>query len=107
MKNFKARRWQQEAIKRSINDESGGIFLESAGGRGKTLCALEIAKLRKAKKVVVVNNRVSILSGWEKSYHEFGYNDCFELVVLTDKKLSNLVKDGSKLTCDALIIEEG
>ena len=67
MKNFKARKWQNEAIKRSANDESGGIFLESAGGRGKTLCALEIAKQRKAKKVIVVNNRDSILSGWEKS----------------------------------------
>ena len=56
MKRFKARKWQNEAIKRSINDKSGGIFLESAGGRGKTLCALEIAKLRKAKKAIVVNN---------------------------------------------------
>ena len=106
MKEFKARKWQNEAIKRSVNDGSGGIFLEAAGGRGKTLCALEIAKQKEAKKVIVVNNRVSILNGWEKSYNEFGYNDCFELVVLTDKKLSNLVKDGSKLTCDVLILDE-
>ena len=106
MKQFKARKWQKEAIKRSINDESGGIFLEAAGGRGKTLCALEIAKQRKAKKVIVVNNRVSILNGWEKSYNEFGYNKSFELVALTDKKLSNLVKEGSKMACDVLIIDE-
>ena len=72
MKRFNPRKWQEEAIKRSLNDTSGGIFLESAGGRGKTLCALEIAKQKKAKKVIVVNNRVSILSGWEKSYNEFG-----------------------------------
>ena len=106
MKVFKARKWQQEAIKRSINDESGGIFLESAGGRGKTLCALEIAKQRQAKKVIVVNNRVSILSGWEKSFNEFGYDKSFELVAITDKKLSNIVKEGSKMACDVLIIDE-
>ena len=106
MKEFNARKWQQEAIRRSINDESGGIFLESAGGRGKTLCALEIAKQRKAKKVIVVNNRVSILNGWEKSYTEFGYNKSFELVALTDKKLSNVVKEGSKMACDVLILDE-
>ena len=106
MKTFKARKWQEEAIKRSINDTSGGIFLESAGGRGKTLCALEIAKQRKAKKVIVVNNRVSILSGWGKSYKEFGYNKSFELVAITDKKLSNIVKEGSKMACDVLILDE-
>ena len=106
MKEFKARRWQEEAIKRSIHDESGGIFLEAAGGRGKTLCALEIAKQRQAKKVIVVNNRVSILNGWEKSYDEFGYNKSFELVALTDKKLSNTVKEGSKMACDVLILDE-
>ena len=106
MKKFEARKWQQEAIKRSLNDTSGGIFLESAGGRGKTLCALEIAKQRDAKKVIVVNNRVSILNGWEKSYNEFGYNKSFELVAITDKKLSNIVKEGSKMTCDVLIIDE-
>lgn len=106
MKEFKARAWQKEAIERSINDDSGGIFLESAGGRGKTLCALQIAKERKAKKVIVVNNRVSILSGWEKSYKDFGYNKSFELVTITDRKLSNTVKTGSKLACDVLIIDE-
>lgn len=106
MKEFKARKWQNEAIKRSVNDESGGIFLEAAGGRGKTLCALEIAKQKKAKKVIVVNNRVSILNGWEKSYNEFGYNKSFELVALTDKKLFSIVKEGSKMACDVLILDE-
>ena len=106
MKEFKARRWQKEAIKRSINDDSGGIFLESAGGRGKTLCALEIAKQKKAKKVIVVNNRLSILNGWEKSYNEFDHCKSFELVTITDRKLSNTVKTGSKLTCDVLILDE-
>lgn len=106
MKRFKARRWQEEAIKRALNDTSCGIFLESAGGRGKTLCALEIAKQKEAKKVIVVNNRVSILSGWEKSYDEFGYNKYFELVTITDKKLSNIVKGGAKPVCDVLILDE-
>ena len=106
MKVFKARRWQEEAIKRALNDTSGGIFLEALGGRGKTLCALEIAKQRQAKKVIVVNNRVSILNGWEKSYKEFGYDKSFELVALTDKKLSSIVKEGSKMACDVLIIDE-
>ena len=106
MKEFKARKWQNEAIKRSADDASGGIFLEAAGGRGKTLCALEIAKQKNAKKVIVVNNRVSILSGWEKSYKEFGYDKSFELVALTDKKLSSIVKEGSKMACDVLILDE-
>lgn len=106
MKKFEARRWQKEAITRAVNDESGGIFLESAGGRGKTLCALEIAKQKKAKKVIVVNNRVSILSGWDKSYKDFGYDESFELVTITDKKLSNLVKNGAKMACDVLILDE-
>lgn len=106
MKIFKARLWQEEAIKRSVNDESCGIFLESAGGRGKTLCALEIAKQRKVKKVIVVNNRLSILNGWEKAYNDFGYDKLFELVTITDRKLSNTVKTSSKIACDVLIIDE-
>ena len=106
MKEFKAREWQKEAIKRSLNTEHKGIFLEAAGGRGKTLCALQIAKEHNAKKVIVVNNRVNILKGWEKSYKEFGYDNSFELVTITDKKLSNLAKDGSRLASDVLILDE-
>lgn len=106
MKHFKARRWQQEAIKRALNDTSGGIFLEAAGGRGKTLCTLQIAKERKAKKVIIVNNRLSILNGWVKAYDDFGYDNSFELVTITDKKLSSLVKNGPKLSCDVLILDE-
>lgn len=106
MKRFKARRWQQEAIKRALSDTSWGMFLESAGGRGKTLCALEIAKQKKAKKVIVINNRVSILEGWRKSYEDFGYDNSFELVTITDKKLSSLVNSGQKIVCDLLILDE-
>lgn len=106
MKEFKARKWQDVAIKRALNDTSGGIFLEAAGGRGKTLCTLEIAKQKKAKKVIVVNNRVSILDGWCKSYKDFDYDNSFELVAITDRKLSNLVKEGSKIACDVLILDE-
>ena len=106
MKDFKARKWQETAIKRALNNTSGGIFLEALGGRGKTLCALEIAKQKEAKKVIVINNRLSILEGWEKSYRDFGYDNSFELVAITDRKLSNLAKEGSKLACDVLIIDE-
>lgn len=106
MKKFKARQWQKEAIKRALNDTSGGIFLEAAGGRGKTLCTLEIAKQKKAKKVIVVNNRLSILNGWVKAYNDFGYDKYFELVTITDKRLSNLVKNGTKLACDVLFLDE-
>ena len=106
MKHFKARKWQKEAIKRALNDKSGGIFLEAAGGRGKTLCALQIAKERKAKKVIVINDRVSILEGWRKTYGDFSYNKSFELVTITDKKLSNLIKSGGKMACDVLILDE-
>ena len=72
MKEFEAREWQNEAIKRALENEAKGIFLEASGGRGKTLCALEIAKQKKAKKVLVINNRLSILDGWKKSIEEFG-----------------------------------
>ena len=106
MKKFKARQWQKEAIKRALNDTSGGIFLEAAGGRGKTLCTLQIAKEHKAKKVIVVNNRLSILNGWVKAYEDFGYDKSFELVTITDRKLSNTIKSGSKLACDVLILDE-
>lgn len=105
MKIFKARRWQEEAIKRSINDESGGIFLESAGGRGKTLCALEIAKQKKANKVIVVNNRVAILDGWKETVKKFEFDKNFEVIYLTDRALQNLVKK-QKITCDVLILDE-
>ena len=106
IKEFKPRKWQEEAIKRSINDTSGGIFLESAGGRGKTLCALEIAKRREAKKVIVINNRLSILEGWKKSIEEFGYDKVYQIETMTDKTLVSAIKKGSRPACDVLIIDE-
>lgn len=106
IKEFKPRKWQEEAIKRSINDASGGIFLESAGGRGKTLCALEIAKRKKAKKVIVINNRLSILEGWKKSIEEFGYDKVYQIETMTDKTLVSTIKKGSNPACDVLIIDE-
>lgn len=106
IKEFKHRKWQEEAIKRSINDASGGIFLESAGGRGKTLCALEIAKRKKAKKVIVINNRLSILEGWKKSIEEFGYDKVYQIETMTDKTLVSTIKKGSNPACDVLIIDE-
>ena len=106
MKVFKPRKWQAEAIKRALNDNSGGIFLESAGGRGKTLCALEIAKQKKAKKVLVINNRLSILDGWNKSIEEFGYDKAYQIETMTDKTLVSTIKKGSRPACDVLIIDE-
>ena len=105
MKRFKARRWQEEAIKRSIHDESGGIFLEAAGGRGKTLCALSICKAKSADKVIVVNNRVAILDGWKETVKKFEFDKDFEVIYLTDRALQNLGKK-QKLSCDVLILDE-
>ena len=98
IKEFNPRKWQEEAIKRSLNDTSGGIFLESAGGRGKTLCALEIAKQKKAKKVIVINNRLSILEGWKKSIAEFGYDKIYQIETMTDKTLVSATKKGSQVS---------
>lgn len=106
MKTFKARKWQEEAIKRSLTNPANGIFLEASGGRGKTLCALEIAKQRKAKKVIIVNNRLSILAGWEKSIKDFGYDKVFEYEIITDKTLVSSIKKGTSKGCDILIIDE-
>lgn len=106
MKEFKAREWQKEAIKRALENEVKGIFLEASGGRGKTLCALEIAKQKKAKKVLVINNRLSILDGWKKSIEEFGYNKVYQIETMTDKTLISTIKKGSRPACDVLIIDE-
>lgn len=106
MKEFKAREWQKEAIKRALENEAKGIFLEASGGRGKTLCALEIAKQKKAKKVLVINNRLSILDGWKKSIEDFGYDKAYQIETMTDKSLVSIVKKGSRPACDVLIIDE-
>lgn len=46
------------------------------------------------------------MNGWVKAYEDFGYDKSFELVTITDRKLSSLVKNGPKLSCDVLILDE-
>ncbi|MGC4440824.1 DEAD/DEAH box helicase family protein, partial [Streptococcus suis] len=75
------------------------------GGRGKTICALSICRHKRAKKVIIVNNRLSILEGWQKSVKDFGFDEHSDYQFLTDRKLQNLVKK-EKVTCDVLIIDE-
>ncbi|HEM2809885.1 TPA: type III restriction endonuclease subunit R [Streptococcus suis] len=98
------RKWQAEAVKRS-DWVTNGIFLEALGGRGKTICALEICKHKQAKVVVIVNNRLSILDGWMETISRGGYDREMVFKVITDRKLQDLVKKG-KLHCDILIIDE-
>ncbi|HFU3841833.1 TPA: DEAD/DEAH box helicase family protein [Streptococcus suis] len=98
------RKWQAEAVKRS-DWVTNGIFLEALGGRGKTICALEICKHKQAKVVVIVNNRLSILDGWMETITRGGYDRKMVFKVITDRKLQDLVKKG-KLHCDILIIDE-
>ncbi|HEL1594612.1 DEAD/DEAH box helicase family protein [Streptococcus suis] len=98
------RKWQAEAVKRS-DWVTNGIFLEALGGRGKTICALEICKHKQAKSVVIVNNRLSILDGWMETISRGGYDRAMAFKVITDRKLQALVKKG-KLHCDILIIDE-
>lgn len=98
------RKWQAEAVKRS-DWVTNGIFLEALGGRGKTICALEICKHKQAKVVVIVNNRLSILDGWMETISRGGYDREMVFKVITDRKLQDLVKKG-KLHCDVLIIDE-
>lgn len=104
MAELQLRKWQAEAVKRS-DQPTKGIFLEALGGRGKTICALEICKHKKAKKVIVVNNRLSILDGWMETISRGRYSDTIAFVVVTDKKLQSLVKTGT-VACDILIIDE-
>lgn len=98
------RKWQAEAVKRS-DWVTNGIFLEALGGRGKTICALEICKHKQANSVVIVNNRLSILDGWMETISRGGYDKGMTFKVITDRKLQDLVKKG-KLHCDVLIIDE-
>ena len=79
--------------------------LWEAEGRGKTICALSICKAKSADKVIVVNNRVAILDGWEETVKKFGFDKDFEVIYLTDRALQNLVKR-QKMTCDVLILDE-
>lgn len=99
------RKWQAEAIKRSDRN-CPGIFLEAYGGRGKTICAFEIAKHKGAKKVLVINNRLAILNGWNSTYQNLGYNTDFELETMTDRRLQNRLASGESVECDVFIIDE-
>ena len=99
------RKWQAEAVKRSDRN-CPGIFLEAYGGRGKTICAFEIAKHKSAKKVLVINNRLAILNGWNSTYQNLGYNTDFELETMTDRRLQNRLASGESIECDVFIIDE-
>ena len=99
------RKWQAEAVKRS-DHLSNGIFLEALGGRGKTICALAIAKHKKAKKIIITNNRLAILNGWIDAVKFMNFDKDVEIIIQTDKYLQNQVKKGHKLDCDVLIVDE-
>ena len=99
------RNWQAEAVERS-NRDCPGIFLEAYGGRGKTICAFEIAKHKGAKRVLVINDRLAILNGWDTTYRNLGYDQHFKLEIMTDSRLKNVVKNGETIDCDVFIIDE-
>ena len=99
------RKWQEEAVKRS-EQETQGIFIEALGGRGKTICALVIAKHKNAKKIIITNNRLSILEGWKDAIKIMNFDDDVACSIVTDRTLQNLIKKGEKFDCDVLIIDE-
>ncbi|OHX26783.1 type III restriction endonuclease subunit R [Streptococcus iniae] len=99
------RKWQSESIRRS-KEPGRGIFLEALGGRGKTICALEICKAKRVKSVIIVNNRKNILQGWQETIDNFGYDSEIAFMLITDKSLKNKLKTSPKMTCDVLIIDE-
>ena len=102
---LKLRKWQSEAIKRSER-ATYGIFLEALGGRGKTICALAIAKEKNAKKIIITNNRLSILEGWKYAIKKMNFDSDVEFIISTDRSIQNMLKKGSKFNCDVLIIDE-
>lgn len=102
--NVQLRKWQAEAVQRS-DRATLGIFLEALGGRGKTICALAICQHKQAKRVIIVNNRLSILQGWEETIVKFGFDKSIQFTVITDRSLQNLVKK-QKIACDVLVIDE-
>ncbi len=104
MEKLQLRKWQAEAVRRS-DKITNGIFLEALGGRGKTICALAIAKHKKAKKVIITNNRLAILNGWIEAIEKIGLKD-IEFDIVTDRTLQNRAKKGEQLECDILIVDE-
>ena len=105
MGKLQLRKWQTEAVKRS-DMLTNGIFLEALGGRGKTICALAIAKHRKAKRIIITNNRLAILNGWIDAVKFMNFGKDVEIIIQTDRYLQNQIKKGKKLACDVLIIDE-
>ena len=82
----KLREWQKASVVRSRRPVQG-IFLEALGGRGKTIGALAICQDKKAKRVLVMNDKTVILDGWRSDCEniDLGYPVYYEF--RTDKWL--------------------
>lgn len=80
------REWQNASVIRSRRPVQG-IFLEARGGRGKTIGALAICQDKKAKRVLILNNKKAILEGWKSDCEriDLGYQVYYEF--RTDKWL--------------------
>ena len=104
---FELRKWQKVAIERSNRPENG-IFLEAAGGKGKTIASLAIAKFKKAKTILVLNNQLTILKGWEEAFKTMNFDPDVKHMCITGRKLQNLLKESKsgKFQVDLLIIDE-
>lgn len=105
MARLQLREWQSKAVEKS-RGSCPGIFLEALGGRGKTICALSIAKDKGAKKILIVNNRLNILKGWIQTLPILEFDKDVEVTTITDKKLQNLISAGEMISCDVLILDE-
>lgn len=105
MAKLQLREWQSKAVEKSRGN-CPGIFLEALGGRGKTICALSIAKDKGAKKILIVNNRLNILKGWIETLPILEFDKDVEVTTITDKKLQNLISAGEMISCDVLILDE-
>lgn len=62
------------------------VYLNFEVRTGKTLTSLEIAKLFGAKNVLFATKKKAVQS-IIKDYEDFGYNDCFEIVVINNESL--------------------
>lgn len=104
---FELRAWQKEAIKRS-NTSHKGIFLEAAGGKGKTIASLAIAKYKNAKTILILNNQLTILKGWQEAIQLMQFPPDVKIMCITDRKLKNIIKNSQsgKVKVDLLIIDE-
>lgn len=105
MAELQLRKWQAEAVARSELDVPG-IFLEALGGKGKTICALAIAKHKQAKKILITNNRLAILKGWIEATKIVDFDDDVSFDIVTDRTLKNRIASGEKIDCDVLIVDE-